>query len=162
MLFLDALAHGALFDAFVHRIKLDDAIDEDAGGYDVVESIIPGSTICSTCATTDLRGGGHDRVEVPRGLPVDQVALGVGLPGVDDRQVGVQAAFHHIEPAIEFLLRLALGDLGAGAGGGEEGRDAGAARADAFGQRALRVELDLQVAGQVLAWRRWRSRRRRS
>ena len=47
-------------------------------------------------------------------------------------------------------MRLALGDLGADAGRGEERRNAGATGADAFRQRALRVELDLQLAGQVL------------
>ena len=45
---------------------------------------------------------------------------------------------------------LALGDLRAGAGRGVEAGNAGAAGADALGQRALRVELDLQLAGQVL------------
>ena len=48
-------------------------------------------------------------------------------------------------------MLLALGDQGADAGLGEEGRDAGAAGADALGQRALRVELELELAGQVLA-----------
>ena len=33
------------------------------------------------------------------------------------------------------------------AGRGEEGRDAGAAGADALGQRALRIELDLELTG---------------
>ena len=40
--------------------------------------------------------------------------------------------------------------IGAGAGPGEEGRDAGAAGADALGQRALRIEFDLQLAGEIL------------
>jgi len=33
---------------------------------------------------------------------------------------------------------------------GEEGRNAGAAGADALGQRALRIELDLELAGEEL------------
>ena len=67
-----------------------------------------------------------------------------------DRQVGAQTALHHVGAAVEFLGLLALGDLRAGAGGGEERRNACPAGADALGQRALRVELDLQFAGEVL------------
>ena len=33
-----------------------------------------------------LAGRRHHRVEVARGLPVDEVALGVALPGLDDRR----------------------------------------------------------------------------
>ena len=39
----------------------------------------------------------------------------------------------------------------ADAGAGEEGRDAGAAGAQLLGQRALRREFELELAGQVLA-----------
>ena len=52
--------------------------------------------------------------------------------------------------AVEDALFLALGDLGPGAGAREEGGDAGAARTDALGERALRIELDLQLAGKEL------------
>ena len=69
---------------------------------------------------------------------------------MDDRQIGAQAALHHIGAAVEDLGGLALGDLGADPGRGEEGRHAGATGADAFGQGALRVELDFQLTGEVL------------
>ena len=59
-------------------------------------------------------------------------------------------ALHHIALAVEFAHVLAFGDQRADAGLGEEGRHAGAAGADALGQRALRVELDLQFAGEKL------------
>src|SRR4029077_14825429 len=59
-------------------------------------------------------------------------------------------ALHHVAFAVELALLLALGDLRAGAGAGEEGRDAGAAGADALGERALRIELDLELAGEIL------------
>ena len=98
----------------------------------------------------DLAGGRHHRIEVARGLAVDEVALGVALPGVHDREVGDEAALHDVVLAVELALLLALGDHGADAGLGEEGRDAGAAGADALGQRALRVELDLELAGEKL------------
>ncbi|MNV64015.1 hypothetical protein D3C71_1566390 [compost metagenome] len=100
----------------------------------------------------DLAGGGHHRVEVAGRLAEDQIAALVGLPGLDDGQVGDQAGFHHIVAAVEVAHFLAFGDQGADAGGGEEGGDARAACADAFGQGALGVELQLQLAGQILAF----------
>jgi hypothetical protein len=54
--------------------------------------------------------------------------------------------------AIELTRLLAFGDQGAHTGAREEGRDAGAAGAQFLGQRALRRELELQLAGQVLAF----------
>ena len=113
-------------------------------------SISPGSTRCSTSATVTLAGGRHHRIEVARGLAVDEVAFGIALPGVHDREVGDEAGLHDVALAVELALFLALGDVGADAGLGEEGRDAGAAGADALGQRALRVELDLELAGEKL------------
>ena len=91
------------------------------------------------------------RVEVARGLAIDEIALVIALPRLDDRQVADDAALHHVGLAVELALFLALGDQGADPGLGEEGRDAGTAGADALGQRPLRVELDLDLAGQVLA-----------
>jgi hypothetical protein len=53
--------------------------------------------------------------------------------------------------AVEFAGFLAVGNDGAVAGFREEGRDAGAAGAQLFGQRALRREFELEFAGQELA-----------
>ena len=113
-------------------------------------SMSPGWTRCSTSATRDLAGGRHHRVEVARGLAVDEVAFGVALPGMHDGQIGDQAGLHHVLLAVELADFLALGDQGADAGLGEEGGDAGAAGAAALGERALGIELDLQLAGQEL------------
>ena len=98
----------------------------------------------------DLAGGRHHRVEIARRLAEHKIALGVCLPGVNDRQVGAQRPLHHIFLAVEFTHFLAFGDDRADAGLGEEGRDAGATRADALRQRALRREFQLQLAGQIL------------
>ena len=94
----------------------------------------------------DAARGGAVGIEVARGLPVDEVALLVGLPGLDDGEVGDEAALQDVGLAVEVLVLLALGDDRADAGLGVEARDAGAAGADALGQRALRVELELELA----------------
>jgi hypothetical protein len=69
------------------------------------------------------------RIEVARREAEEQVALGVGLPGLHQRDVGHQRALHDVGLAVELARLLALGHLGADAGLGEEGRDAGAAGA---------------------------------
>ena len=62
-------------------------------------------------------------------------------------------AFEHVScAAVELARFLALGDDRAEAGAGEERRDAGAAGAQALGERALRVELEFEFAGEVLAF----------
>ncbi len=95
-------------------------------------------------------GGRHRRIKIARRLAVDEIALGVAPIGMDDRQIGDEPALHHVALAVEFARLLAFGDLGAVAGLGEERRDAGAAGADALGQRALRIEFDFQLAGEKL------------
>ena len=135
---------------FLAGADLDDALDEDAGRVDVVGIEFAGRNQMLDLGHRDLGGGRHHRVEVARGLAVDQVAGGVALPGVDDGEVGEQAALHDVFLAVELLHFLAFGDQRADAGLGVEGRDAGAAGADALGQRALRVEFELQLAGEVL------------
>ena len=110
----------------------------------------PGCTRCSTSATVTRAAVAIIGIKIARGLAVDEVALGIALPGMHEREVGDEAGLHDVALAVEGALFLALGDVGADAGLGEEGRNAGAARAHALGQRALRVELDLQLAGEEL------------
>ena len=99
----------------------------------------------------DLAAHRRRRVEVARGLAEDQVAGVVRLPGLDDRQVGDDAAFQDVGLPVELLVLLALGDHRADAGLGVEAGNARAAGAHALGQRALRVEFELEFARQVLA-----------
>ena len=58
----------------------------------------------------DASGGRHHRVEVARGLAIDEIAFAVGLPGMDDREIGDEAALHHIGLAVELAGFLAFGD----------------------------------------------------
>ncbi|CAH0326431.1 hypothetical protein SRABI128_05331 [Microbacterium sp. Bi128] len=94
--------------------------------------------------------GSHHRIEVLRGIPVDQVAVGVGRAGVNQGDVGLDGALLDIGLAVELRQRLAFGDEGAHAGLRVERRDAGAAGAQPLSKGALRGELHLQLAGEVL------------
>ena len=107
----------------------DDAIDIDAGGVDAVGAQLARRDDLLDFGHGDGAGCSHHRIEVPRRLAIDQIALSVALPGLDDREVGLQPALHHIELAIELAHFLALGHQGADAGLGEEGGNAGAAGA---------------------------------
>jgi hypothetical protein len=64
---------------------------------------------------------------------------------------GTQRALHHVRLAVELAGFLAFGDDRADAGAGVEGRNRRRRRRAAFGQRALRRELQFQLARQVLA-----------
>ena len=92
---------------------------------------------------------GH--VEIPCGLAEDKVPRRVGLPGLDDGEVGHDPALKDVGPSVEIVMLLALGDHGADAGCRVEPGDPRAARPHPLGQGALRVELQLQLSRQVLA-----------
>ena len=116
----------------------------------------------------DPPGHRDQRVEVARGLVEDQVAVPVALRRAHQREVGDDRLLEHVLAAVEDarLLRrrgerdrpvrrvaprqAALGDLRADAGRRVEGGDPGAAGAQPLGQRALRGQLDLELAREVL------------
>src|SRR5262249_10614565 len=102
----------------------------------------------------DFAGGGHHRIEVARGLAIDEVALGIAHPGMHNREICGERALHDIALTVELALLLALRYLSPSAGSREECRNAGAARADTLGQRALRIELDLEFIREILLRKR--------
>src|ERR1700730_3904549 len=139
----------ALLDALLEIRAVHDALDEDAGRVDLVGVDLAGLDEILDLGDGDARRGRQARVEVARRLAVDEVALGIALPGMHDGEIGEDAALHDVALAVERALLLALGDVGADAGLGEEGGNAGAAGADALGEGALRVELDLELAAEI-------------
>ena len=130
---------------------MDDALHVDAGRDDVVGVDLARLDQMLDLGDREPARRRHHRIEVARRLPVDEVAFRVALPGVDERDVGDEAGLHDIGLAVEVADLLALGDDRADAGAGEEGGDAGAAGADALGQRALRIEFELELAREIEA-----------
>ena len=137
---------GAAFDALLAVFPEDEALDVDSGGGDVVGVELAGLDDLFDFGDGDFAGGGHHGVEVAGGLAVDEVAGGVGLPGADEGEVGLEPALHEVGAAVEFAGLLTLGDEGANAGGGEEGGDAGSAGADALGEGSLGDEGEVELA----------------
>src|SRR3954452_21053082 len=131
----------ALLDSFLKVQAVHDALYEDSRRVDVIGIDVAGLDEMLDLGNRHSRRRRHDRVEVARRLAIDEITLGVALPGMDDGEVGENAALHDVALAVELALLLALGDERADAGLGEEGGNAGAAGTDALGQRALRVEL---------------------
>ena len=132
------------------RADLDHALHEHAGRVDVIRIDLAGRHQVLDLGDGDLRRRRHHRIEVARGLAIDEIAGGIALPGVNDREIGEQAAFHHVFLAVELAHFLAFGDQRTDAGLGEEGRNPGAAGADALGERSLRIEFEFQFARQIL------------
>ena len=87
----------------------------------------------------------HDRVEVALGEAELQVAKSVGAVGADEREIGGQRVFQHVGASVDFPVFLALGQLGADAGGGVERADAGGGSAHPLGQGALGNQLGVQL-----------------
>ena len=75
----------------------------------------------------------------------------VALPGLHERQVGADAFLEHVLPAVERVVSLPSASLVPKRGAGVEAGDAGTAGAELLGERALRHELELELAGQHLA-----------
>src|SRR6185295_4604907 len=141
-----ALAHGALLDPLLVARALQHRLDEDAGEVDLVG--IDLSHLHQVLALDDggLRRHGHEGGEVAGRLAEQAVAPAVRLPGSDDGEVGVEGLLEDVLLALDGPGLLALGDLGADAGGGEEAADAASGGANPLGESALRVELDLDLA----------------
>src|SRR5699024_7584561 len=76
---------------------------------------------------------------------VAQVALGIGLMGLDQGDVGKDAALKDCRLAVELHDFLALGNGSSHTGWREEGRNTNAASAQTLGQGALRAEFDFQI-----------------
>src|SRR5579884_4482688 len=126
-----ALAQGALLDPLLEIGARDDALHENAGCVDLVAVDLARLDQVLDLDDRHPSGRCHDRVEVARRLAEDEVALLVGLPGVDDRQIGDETALHDVGFAVELAQFLPLRHQRADAGLGEEGGYAGAAGADA-------------------------------
>jgi hypothetical protein len=93
----------------------------------------------------DGSGAGHGFVECA-GTSEDEVTVAVGLVGTDEGEIRVEGGFEDVGDAIKVARLFAVGDGGAGTDGSVEGGDTGAGGTDAFGERALALELQLDLA----------------
>src|SRR5690606_15085451 len=113
-----------LFDALEVIASLQDPLHEDPGGMNVVALDAARVDQVLHFGERGLRRRRHDRVEVARRAPVDEIAGAVTLPGLDEREVRTERALHQVLAAVELADLLALGDERADAGRREEGGNA--------------------------------------
>src|SRR5664279_3971061 len=130
-------------DTFLVVRSLEDALHVNAGGVHMVrldfsriDQVLDfdDGHLCRSC---------HHGIEVLRRLAVNQIAPTVALPGFDEREVRFQGPLQYIRPAIELARLFAFGNHRPEARRGVESGDSRSASADAFGEGALRNELEL-------------------
>src|SRR5471032_2207802 len=141
---------GALLDPLLVVAALEDALHIDRRNVNAVGLELAYFDQVLHFGDGDARGGAHHRREVPRRLSKDQIPPLVALPGPYDCIVGFQRGLEDHLPAVDDPRLFSFRDLRARSRRGEEAAQARATRADALGQRALRVELHLQLTGEIL------------
>ena len=92
---------------------------------------------------SELATGGHVGIEVPRGAPINKIAMQIGLPGFYQRHVGANSAFQNISYPIELLLLFSLGHKSANPCSRIKAGNARTASPQALGERTLRTKLHL-------------------
>src|ERR1041384_4181123 len=125
-MYLDCLqlTNGAAFDPLLEMRALQDVRDEDAGRDDGVRIQLAGLDDLFHFGEGHLRGRGHDRIEVARGLPVDEIAFRVALVGLHEREVGMERRFEDVVAPVDDARLLPLPDHRSVAGRREEAADA--------------------------------------
>ena len=93
------------------------------------------------------------RIEIARGQRVAQIAEIIGEECLHQREVGAERDFEQIALAVHLDALLAGLDRRADAGLRQNAAEPVSAGADAFDERTLRHQLDLQLAGQHLPLR---------
>src|SRR5947208_59148 len=85
------LTHGALLDPLVGRLlrgEYDDPLHVDTRGVHVVGVELTGLHEVLDLGDADPPAHRRQRVEVARGVAIDEVAVPVALPGADQPEVG--------------------------------------------------------------------------
>src|SRR3954470_15933154 len=95
----------------------------------------------------DASGGGHHGIKVARCLPINEITPAVAFPGFDESEVGAKSALEDVVASIELARFFLLGDERSVSSGRKEAGDSGTAGANAFGERALRIEFEIEFAG---------------
>src|SRR5436190_3907256 len=148
---MSGLPQRALLDPLLVVGALEDPLHVDRRDLDLVAVELAHLDEVLHLRDGDAGRGAHHRAEVAGGLAKDEVAPSVALPGAHDGVVGLEGLLEDHLPSLEDATLLALGDLGARAGRREEPAQPRPAGADALGEGALRVQLDLELAAEELA-----------
>src|SRR5215472_6831960 len=131
---LSPLAHRSLFDHLVFDLSEHHSLYVNAGNVNAIRIELTRLNDLLDLGDGHMGRRRHDRIEIARSLAEDQVAPAISLPGFDQREIGLERAFHHVRTAVELAHFLAFCHDGACACGREKSGDTGAAGANPLGQ----------------------------
>jgi hypothetical protein len=131
---------------------LDDPIDENTWRDDVLRIDVAALDEFLRLHDRRLCRHAHQRTEVACRLVVQQVAERVADLALDQCKVRLEPRLHDISAAIELAGLLALGQYGVDRRRRIERGHACAGCADAFGQCALRHDVEFDLARTVQLW----------
>src|SRR6267378_5049934 len=140
------LPRGTALDALFVFGSLENRVDKNAGSVNLVWVELAEVDEFFDFGNDVIGGGGHHGIEIARSLAIDEIAPAIAFPCFDEREIAAEGAFEDVLAAGEFARFFVVGDHGAVARGGVERGDAGTSRAEALAQRALRIQLHLQLA----------------
>src|SRR6267154_1465250 len=138
----------AALDAFFVLGALENGVNKDARRMNLVRIELAEFNEFLDFGNDVVGGSRHHGIEVARGLAIGEIAPAVTFPRFDEREITAQAAFEDVHAAIEFASFFSLGDHRAIARGRVERGNTGTSGTQAFAQRALRIEFDLQFTAQ--------------
>src|SRR3546814_1102596 len=96
---------GSKLDLLVIGRARDDPVHIDTGRVDLIGVQRSCGNDFLHLSDRDLARCRHVRIEVPRRLSIDEIAFGIGFPGLHDREIGAQPGLPDIERAFELLDR---------------------------------------------------------
>ena len=127
-------------------LALNQAVHINAGQVDTVGIKAPVGTISSTSATQTLPHIAAGGLKLRAVLRNTRLPVASAFQALTMRQIGDDAALQDVGFAVEVLVLLAFGDHRADAGLGVKAGNTAAAGTHPFGQSALRIEFQLELA----------------
>src|SRR5581483_2074176 len=147
-----SLSRGPLLDPLFRMRIVHEPVNKDAWRMNLIGIEFAWFYDDLRFGNRDLAAGGGRRIEVARGAAIDQVAVRIGLPGLHQCQIGLNAALQDVGHAVEFLVLFAFRYECAYAGACVKTGNAGATGAHPFRQGPLRTKLHFKLAGEILSF----------
>src|SRR5260370_6987874 len=122
---------------------LEDGVDENAGRMNLIGVELAEFNEFFDLGNDVVRGGSHHRIEVASGLAIDEIAPTIAFPSFDKREIPAQGALENVLAAVEFARFFSFTNHPALSPGCGDPSNAGATGAQAFAQRALRIQFHL-------------------
>src|SRR5450631_1011176 len=144
---LRVLLNEAGLDGFLKHWPHDNSVYIDTWSHNFIRIQLTWLNEFFNLGNRQIRGCGHCRIEIASCFPVDKIAMTVCFPGLDKRDVRTQSELHQVGLSGEFPNFLAFSDNGADAGRHIECRNPSTAGANPLGERALRNQSKVQLAG---------------